>query len=336
MTRLRELWLPAVPTSAPLEVLEVVRHRTLRLCRALGVIGGGRMELRTFDAGKFELLTTLVSPGSNLDVLTIVNDFLVYLFVIDDQADEDARFGRDAVRLRTYFEGHVELLRNGGTASGGDPVGLLLLDLRRRLVERTSHAWLERFADSLGDYLLKGVLPAALDWNAGTVLDVEAFIAQRAYDSASFCVQDLIELGPGGELPQEAVRAPELATLRRLCTDVLAHTNDLVSYSKEIQCCENPSNLVHVIKVRERRPLQQAIERVIGIINTGVEDYERIVSQLPASLRQQPSVHHLIHGQRCWMSGNLIWSTACGRYRDPRAPFDELRDSEDTSSGTAA
>lgn len=327
MYSLDDLGLPEVPLTVQPEVLCILRQRTFTLCQSLGMIRADRMSPDKFAAGRFELLTALAYPAADLDALAVCNDFLTYLFYVDDQAEEDERFGKDPVHLRRYFETHVQALREGAEVDPSDGAGQLLLNLRYRLLQLAPQSWLARFADNTHDYLLRGTLVGAQHWTAGTVPRLAEFAAQRAYDSAVFCTQDLIEVACSGVVPSTLVHSREFDSLRRLCTNVVAFTNDLVSYQKEVVQYGSPNNLVHVVAVQERLSLPQAIKRVIEIVNGDVRAFEAVATRLEAQLGENTwtILQRYTNAQRSWMSGNLAWSLATGRYISPQSPIIELR-----------
>jgi 5-epi-alpha-selinene synthase len=290
------------------------------------MIRSDRMTLQKYRAGRFQLLTSLAYPDADLDQLTLCNDFITYLFYVDDQTEEDEAFGKQPELVRRCFEAHIAALREGAPVHDDDAAGRLLLNIRERLVSRGSRRWLRRFADDVHAYLLSGTLAAARHWTAGTVPSHEQYAVQRRHDSAVQCTQDLLELAGAGELPERILRLPEWLELRRLCTSVVAFTNDLVSYPKEVRRYHSPNNLVHVIATHEHRSLADAIGRVIQIINDDVTAFEAIARGLAShGVRIDARVNRYLAGQRAWMIGNLQWSLETGRYVDAESPFVELR-----------
>jgi 5-epi-alpha-selinene synthase len=327
MQTLASLSLPQRRSVVDLSLLEALHNRTRELCERVGLIRPDRMSLQKFRAARFELLTSLVYPDADLDQLAICNDFITYLFYVDDQAEEDEAYGKRPEVLQHYFEAHIAALREGARVSEGDAAGLLLMDIRARLVSRASQRWLRRFADDVQSYLLRGTLAGARHWTAGTVPGLEEYAAQRRWDSAVLCTQDLIVIAGPGELSADILRRPEWVELRNLCADVVAFTNDLVSYPKEVRRHGSPNNLLHVIVVHENRCLEDAIVRVIQIINDAVKEFERIAAALASQGPQiDARINHYLAAQRAWMIGNLCWSLETGRYADPESPFIELRD----------
>ncbi len=325
--RLSELLLPRAELLIDLQLCREIDHRTEWLARRLGVVGGRGMQIRRFRRGEFGLLTSMAYPGAQIDELVLCNDFNTYLFYVDDQAEEDESYGKRPELLEEYFKGHIRALRTGLAAWDEDPGTRLLQSIRTRLLQRASSAWLERFSSDLEDYLLRGTLVGARHWTSGTVPTPPAYMAQRAWDSAVYCSQDLAEAVCGGVLSGAVRGDPEFQETRSLVTRVVAFTNDLVSYAKEVQRHASPNNLVHVLSVHQRLNLEEAIRAVIEVVNRDVVAFESLAGALDAR-HDSAQLRAYQACQRAWMAGNLEWSLRSGRYIDAASPFEELRPSE--------
>jgi hypothetical protein len=326
MISLSALKLPELELRVDHALLDVLRRATYARCERLGLFGEEGMSRRKFEAGRFELLSALCYPDTDVDALGTINDFMTYLFYVDDRADENASFGQNPALLRSYFEGHVQTLRGTLLPDAKDPAGRLLLSIRERLGARASAAWLSRFAADVEDYLLRGTMTSSLHWTFGTVPQLAEYARHRLLDSAVLCAQDLIELAPGAELPEWLVCGADMTELRRLCTQVAAYTNDLVSYAKEVRQHACPSNLLHVILTHESCSFDEAVARVVDLINEDCATFERLAGELMqrARLLRAPLARYLT-AQRAWMTGSLLWSLQSGRYVDQHSPFVELR-----------
>lgn len=325
MSSLSDLHLPALEHLVKRSMLEQVSRKTNDLCQRTGIFSGGALSPRKLSASRFELLAGLVFPDADLAQLTLCNDFLTYLFVIDDQSEEDPRFSDDLGALAAYFGRQLAILRAGREAQPEDSAGALLADVRARLVQRASQAWLQRFADEVEHYLLRGVLPAEQDRANANVPQLARYAEQRAADSAVMCCLTLVEVAGGGELTPSQLEHEAVRELRRRCTSVVAFANDLVSYEKEAQLFTHPTNLVHVLMVHERRTLPAAFARVIEIINQELGEFELLATELAASGPLTGPLARSVRAMRACMTGNLLWSLSSSRYKTRDSFFPELR-----------
>lgn len=284
---------------------------TRRLALEVGVIT--EKATARFDDQRFARLVSLAYPNAGLAELTIVNDFCAYLFFNDDQAEEDAAFGKNPERLRRFLDAHLVALRTGNDTNPEDPLNAFLIDIRRRILQRASREWLERFAFDVEQYLMQGTYVGALHWTRASVPSIPAYHNQRLYDSALFPAQDLIELGERIELDDELVRSPEVVELRCLCNHVVAFTNDLFSYPKEVVKFASPNNLVHVTMKAEGVSLEEAASRVVDAIHKKIVQFADLAGELVAG-ELDSRLEPYVRGLKSWMRGNLVWSLETGRY----------------------
>ena len=332
---LSELNLPDLKLHAPSPLVREVDERSRELARRLGLLRGDTKAVRHFGRAEFGLLSALAYVSRDPDILTACNDFGIYLFFLDDRVEEDDRYALRPDMLEYYFDAHVLALRRGQLAWDEDPAARLLADLHTRFRAMASEAWLERFADDVHEYLHRGTLEGARCYAKGVVPSVDAYLEHRDFDSAVFCAQDLLELSTSGELPPEVLYDADFKETRRLCARVVAITNDLVSYPKEVQRNASPNNLVHVLMTHEHLSLAEAIDRVFDMINADVAAFEAHASQVLSRGEEnhRDAITRFSHGQRAWMRANLEWSLRTGRYRDPNSPFPELRETTECTTG---
>ena len=288
--------------------------------------------IQRFNASRFALLSGFAYPNATLERFKVCNDWHAWLFFFDDQADEQAKVGQGLLKLRNYMEVCLDVLRTGAMRSNPTGLEFFTLNIRNRMLPIASDSWLLRFADDVEDYLYKGTLKAAENWTHGTVPEVEPYQVQRLYDSSVYACQDLIEITEEGlELPAEILSDARFQTLRRLCTQVVAFTNDIFSYEKEVLKHRDPNNLLHVLMTHRSLPLTEATRQAVRLINNAVESFIAHEQNLQLEIRGDERLHTYVHGMKAWMRGNLLWSLQTERYRSPTSPFPEIR-SEDVSA----
>ncbi len=289
-------------------------------------------QVQRFDASRFALLSGFAYPNATLERFKVCNDWLMWLFFFDDQADEQAEAGQETLKLRDYMEVCLDVLRTGALRADAAGFEVFTLDVRHRLVQFATEAWLERFLENVEDYLFKGTLTAADNWTHDTTPGVESYLLQRQYDSAVYTCQDLIEITAEGiELPPEILSDARFQSLRRLCTQVVAFTNDIFSYEKEVLKHRNPNNLLDVLMLHRSLSLAEATSQAVRLINNAVESFITHEQDLLPEIRGDERLHIYVQGMKAWMRGNLLWSLQTGRYRSPTSPFPEIR-SEDVSA----
>ncbi len=314
--QIRRLEIPAHWCSDENPHAEEAHAATLRLALRTGVIT--ESALPRFHRQKFARLAALAYPRAKVNELALINDFCAYLFFNDDIAEEDVAFGKNPERLRRWLDAHVISLRTGRDTNPRDPLNAFLVDIRTRLLEKTTPQWLERFVFDVDQYLMQGTYVGALHWTRDTVPTVEAYHNQRLYDSALFPAQDLIELAEGVTLDEATIQSESVVELRCACNHVVAYTNDLFSYAKEVMRFESPNNLVHVTMVNEGVNTQTAAERVVDKIHAELARFVEIAETLEHA-NPDPARERYVAGMKSWMRGNLRWSVETGRYDVGRA-----------------
>lgn len=324
--QIRRLEIPETWSTRPNAHTALAHAATRRLALEVGVIT--ERATSRFDDQRFARLVSLAYPNAPLRELTIVNDFCAYLFVNDDQAEEDAAFGKNPERLRRFLDAHLVALRTGKNTNPEDPLNAFLIDIRRRILERGTPAWLERFSFDVEQYLMQGTYVGALHWTRASVPSIAAYHNQRLYDSALFPAQDLIELAEHIELSGAVIQSPEVVDLRCICNHVVAFTNDLFSYPKEVVRFKSPNNLVHVIMVADRIELEEAASRVVDTIHRKIAQFVDLAAELVAA-GDDPELERYMAGLESWMRGNLVWSLETGRYSPATAARAASRDRGD-------
>jgi hypothetical protein len=225
------------------------------------------------------------------------------------------------------MEACLEVLRGGALRPRARPLERFTHDIRRRMERLASASWLARFAEDVESYLFQGTLEASRHWTAGTVPDFDSYLTQRAEDSGMYTCVDLVEFAQEGrELPRDVLATAELRRMRELCTRVVALSNDVFSYEKEVLWSRNPNNLVHVLQVHQGLGLEASVAEAIQVVNADVACFQVCEERLLESgLLNDARVAFYVEGMKAWMRGNVCWSLLTGRYCSPTSPFPELR-----------
>jgi hypothetical protein len=218
------------------------------------------------------------------------------------------------------------LLQSGEPPSQPTPLAFFALDIRNRFLACASEAWLSRFCADVSNYFFEGTLKAEENWTHNIVPDLGNYLSLRRYDSGVYTAQDLTEIAEGIELPDEVVAHESIQQLRDLCSQVVAFSNDLFSYQKEVLRHQSLNNMVHVLMTHHALSFEDAVSQTVEMINEDVQAFVELESKRPKwGPEIDAKVEAYIHGQKAWMRGNLIWSLATGRYASQDSPFPELR-----------
>jgi hypothetical protein len=315
-----------LPSAINPHVAAIQRH-SLDWAQAFHLIHGDAATAR-FAASKFGWLAARAYPRAGFAEATIVVDWNVWLFVLDDQCDEGG-IGKDPARLRAYFATLQAILRDPAGAPCDGPLALALRDVWGRMLARATPAWRWRFLQDADDYFDACVWEAS-NRAEGITPSVADYIAYRPLTGALITDVDLIDLTEHLDLPDAARCHPVVQRLVEMANNVVCWSNDIISLAKEMQRGD-VHNLVLTIRHRDGCTLHEAIQRAVRMHDAEVRRFLATQRELPTfGPELDPDIARYIAVLRAWMRGNLDWSIDSGRYRPqsetPSAPAPSHRE----------
>ncbi len=128
-------------------------------------------------------------PNTSSEILQIATDLLTWLFLMDDQCDE-ASIGKQTEELGKLYTRCCTILEGAEPADRDKPLFHALYDLRTRLVQQASIAWMCQFSRNMAAYF------AANCWEAtnrirGIIPDLASYREMRPFTG---CVYPFIDL----------------------------------------------------------------------------------------------------------------------------------------------
>jgi len=218
------------------------------------------------------------------------------------------------------------VLETGQIIDAADPMERFSASLYGRLRPLCTDRWWRRFVLSVTEYLFSGSLTSMRYWRDGVIPDVDAYMRIRRLDSGMYATLDMVEVAAGIYLPDEVLFHPVVRELRRVTNEHVSFANDLFSYHKEVVRRGYPFNLLHVLMVREGLDVDEAVDRVVGLLNDHSSRFADLVLDLPSwGDELDETMRAYVEGMRCWMVGNYVFSRVSGRYTDPDWVVPELR-----------
>lgn len=298
-----------------------------RYAREVGVID--QIGQRRFDA--YNGIAKYVYSYASLDRLVASSSWLNFLFLIDDQFDENPELGRDRARVRRLIVAILDLLEDGTPIPDHPVLTRVTHDLRDSFARLASPTWMEQLFASTEDYLLRGVANGmrAWRWRRGNHHSLDSYMSMRDMDSGVYTCIDVVELAAGVDLPQPLRDDKRIQALRQLCARHVAFVNDIMSYDKEIRAHDNPPNLLHLLMTSEHLSFNEAAAQAVDIVNRDLQDFLRIETALSGWGTHKDVLDPYINGMHQWMRGNIDWSLKSQRYSTPNNPLPELRDSKE-------
>jgi hypothetical protein len=298
---------------------------TLHRARRFGLVRG-EVGKKVFDG--FADCVAFGYADSLPERLAVCSDWCAWLWFLDDELDTNRPEIEGLPAIRERMERALDALRRGTLPAQPTPFLEFTAALRSRLIELAPEpeSWLERFCQSVSEYLFRGALLAAENWARGAVPTLESYLVQREYDSSMHACLDLVEVAAPCSLPEALYTNALVQRARQLAARVVGLVNDIFSFEREVLVFHNPNNLLCVLMEESGPDLERALGVAFRIVNADVAaflDTEALIQRQPWA--EHPSLAPYLRGMRLWMQGNYTWSLACDRYASPTSPFAELR-----------
>jgi 5-epi-alpha-selinene synthase len=269
---------------------------------------------QSFRATKFHVLAARCYPNACLEALEVLSDFLVWIFIGDDQFEE-AGTRKQTELLQEVHARLLDILKGAELTDFDTSAQIALRDIRPRL-HQLPHATSElmlRFVKNMTAHL-EGVLCEALNHSQGIVPDLATYMKIRSFTSAVFACCDLIQIVDRIALPPEVIEHPIVKRLELAANNVSAWSNDILSLEREVGEGKT-HNLVVVLQHEYQIPVQEAVERAAEIHDAEVRTFIELSVQLPSFGAQiDAELQRYISGLRFFMRGCLDWYLETGRY----------------------
>lgn len=292
--------------------------------RQVGLLQGERAAQRLERSG-FSQLTALAYPYANAHQLKVAINWLIWLFLFDDQLDE-CYLGHQkhaAAEVIDRLIAHARLALHPRTRTQS-PVEKAFVALWIEYAADLSPAQQRRFMQNIRNYL------SSLRWEVesradGTVPSLITFVELRRNTGAVRLAIDLIEYSLHAEIPDVVANSTEMEMLKNCTNDVICMSNDLFSFEKE-QARGDVNNLLVVWQKNHDCSLDVAVAAIYALIlerqNQFIETRQKLVS-LVASLALDDAcrlrIEHYVTGMEHWMKANLEYSLSTPRYSDIEA-----------------
>jgi hypothetical protein len=306
---LPELYCPFPVFVNPYE--EAIAQGLIDYVRRFNIITDEVAE-RRLRAVQIGTLLARVYPNMPLANLQLIADWTTWGFIWDDRCGTPELRANPA-RLAAAQNHFLDVLRGKQPTASDNPMSHGLYDIRRRLLELSSESALEGYIESMVQHF------GATEWEAtmraqGGVPDIASYMKVRPFSSGVYTYVEIFEITEGVSFPKEVRAHAILERMTLLATNVVCWINDLLSLSKEIAQGE-VQNLVLLLHHHEQIPLQEALDRVVALLDCDVRTFMTLEAQLTsfdASLSDALERYLLM--LRSWMSGSLEWSYMSGRY----------------------
>jgi hypothetical protein len=290
-----------------------------------GLIDGTDDDERTRQFRARVELDGYVYPYCSFERLSVVGGFNQWLYFLDEQYDGHPESYADLQRIREVMQRALDVLAGAPLGHLPTPFERYTRACRRELWALMPSGFLERFSQNLRDSLLRGRLLALGHWLRRETLGLDQYIELRALASTVYPVIDCVEIAADIRLAPEVLTDPVLVQMVNATVRYVALMNDVLSYEAEAAAAASTVNLVHVLRVRENRDGESALQRAAAIVGGFERTFCRLEQRLPSYGRAvDEQVTHYVRGLKSWMRGSLDFALHSERFRSGTSPLGEV------------
>ncbi|EKM77998.1 hypothetical protein AGABI1DRAFT_76352 [Agaricus bisporus var. burnettii JB137-S8] len=253
-------------------------------------------------------LTAACYPDTDGFRLRVCDDFMNYLFNLDDWLDDfDVN---DTYGMRNCCIGVMQDPQSFQTKKRA---GRLTKHFFKRFAKGAGPGCRERFIHSM-DLFFTAVATQSRDRADGITPDLESYITVRRDTSGCKPCFQLIEFAGDFDLPDEVVNHELIQNLEEATNDLVTWSNDIFSYNKE-QKYHDTHNMITVVMNQYGFTLQQAVDFVGFKCKKSIENFEYDRNRLPSwGIEIDRMVEKYVDGLQNWIVGSLHWSFDTERY----------------------
>lgn len=276
-----------------------------------------RARLIRHDIGTF---SAMILPDGREEVVSILADFVLWLFGVDDGYCEESDLGHRPGDLTAVLHRLLRVAQNPDTALlASDPLATGLRDLRARISRHGTHGQAARWIDALREYFFS-VTWEADHRRAGTVPDLNDYTLMRLYDGATTVVLPLLEIAHGYELQPHERDHPATRAAAEMASFIITWDNDILSHHKESRSRGYWLNVLRVLEHHHQLSPDEALTTAVAQRDRVMCLYMRLHHHLMADA--SPQLHRYLASINHFIRGAQDWGISSHRYTTPEDPAD--------------
>ncbi|UNS95364.1 terpene synthase [Streptomyces tubbatahanensis] len=286
---------------------------------------------KSFDIGSRELREKLIGhdigtfaarilPDGDEEVISLLADFVLWLFGVDDGHCEEGELGADPKELVPELSRLLRIAQNPEAPMlTGDSLAAGLRDLRYRMNLHATPGQVARWVDALREYFLSVVWEAS-HRNKGTVPDLNDYTLMRLYDGATSVVMPLLEMGYGYELQPHERDSTSVRAAAEMAYFIITWDNDLFSYHKESRGQQYYLNVLRVLEHHHAMSPADALQTTVAQRDRVMCLFLRLSAHLAAS--GSPQLRQYLTSLTSFIRAAQDWGISSRRYTTPEDPAD--------------
>ncbi|MBT2511955.1 hypothetical protein J7I98_40700 [Streptomyces sp. ISL-98] len=259
--------------------------------------------------------TAVINPRLGFDELCLVNDWLMWLFIMDDVWGAYSDSADQEAVVLGLFPGLTAVVMEMAPCPRGKEHRLVesFADLWRRTIVRASSDQLGRLREALLSSFM------AVLWEVQVArtrhpVTLSQYRPMRVLSAFPLVILRVEEILGGYAIPLTQIRDHRVDRLVWLSGAVTCWLNDVVSYPKENRT--EPSNafsIPEILRQQEGFSPQQALDAGAEAFYQGIRDYQSLEEEILKFA--DPELHRYIElATRPFISGWTDWCYRTGRY----------------------
>ncbi|MFD3356833.1 selina-4(15),7(11)-diene synthase [Streptomyces fradiae] len=285
----------------------------------------------TFRIGSDELRGRLVAqtigtfsarilPEGREEVVSLLADFILWLFGVDDGHCEEGELGHRPGDLAGELHRLLRVAQNPeAPVLLDDPLAAGLRDLRLRVDRYGTAGQAARWVDALREYFFSVVWEAS-HRRDGTVPGLNDYTLMRLYDGATSVVLPMLEMGYGFELQPHERDATAVRAATEMASFIITWDNDILSHHKESRAAGYYLNALRVLEEHDGLSPEKALETAISQRDRVMTLYMRLTGHL--SEHGSPQLRQYLRSLGHFIRGAQDWGITSVRYTTPEDPAD--------------
>ena len=313
-TRVEQAIIPELLCPFPSQIsphYEIVQRHTHEWAHHIGLIPDETV-LAYYRKADYPGLACRVYPHAGQEELCITSDWLFLISVFDDPYDEGALDNRRQ-ELSAFHKYLVAVIGDPDYHTAHGPVATAFADIVQRARPFTSPSWLERFVRHHAEYF------AALPWQVvnreqRSMPGLQDYLDNRMQAAGALPPFDFIELVHHTTVPAEVYESQQVQDILRAGIRLIGWTNDLYSVNKDV-ACDDVNNLIMAIQREYACSLQEAVDRLVAMIQAEMQHLEKL-QPLHASSKSEQDACMIWGGVTEWVRGHADWYDGNPRYTE--------------------
>jgi hypothetical protein len=318
--------------------------RTIKKAREVGLINA-EDDIRKLGIETSTELAAVWFPTADVDVLTLVSDYFLFLFAFDDHIVDVAENSMESlietqqkivdelcvVDSLVYSERecddcYVEHLRQIYKDMDLYCKSLFPEDYKTTsndVGEMELHPIVKRFHHLNQDYVVQGTMESSKFITEQRDLSLEEYVVLRSYDSAVYPTVFLQELALGIWVKSEKTLQDErYKKLNQEAVNIVALWNDIASFDRERKT-RLPINAISVC-MAHGDSFEAAAMKVTNLVSYAFKTLDEIAEFPASSWEEGDDIVHLVNLHRRTMIAACVWHLKTDRYKTNTNPFIEL------------